>query len=425
MDQNQTTTKPSSTLIRVRNIPFTTTDEEFSNLFKDIEIKSAQIVRRKNRSKGYGFVTVLKESDQNNVIEKINNMELNSRKLSASAAIEATESETIAYVSNIPWSWKDEELRNLFKDLNVKTSRVVVSRTGRSRGFGFVEFSSNEELQNACKLNETKVEERPLTIRASKKGNVFGNTKNVQNIQSNNKVIKVTKPKIEHTLYVTNLPYELDENDLKQIFNEFNVKAAKVPVRRNGKSKGYGFVEFDNEKDLNDAHKALDQSEINGRLVTIQVAQKVRKQRPPRRGNNFRNNDSRDNSRNNNNSRGSSSRYSRNNNSSRNNSRNNNNNSRDSRRRSPFKRNERKKKEVSQTMLHVSNLPYTIDDQQLALLFKDFKVKSAQVVKQTNGTSAGHAFVDFESHEEQQRAFRNNNKSEIQGRKYFLQQAWK
>ena len=55
-------------------------------------------------------------------------------------------------------------------------------------------------------------------------------------------------------------------------FSEFNAKSAHVAVRRNGRSLGFGFVEFNNAQDQKNALDALDQSEVNGRVVTIKIA---------------------------------------------------------------------------------------------------------------------------------------------------------
>jgi len=63
--------EPSTTLIYVSNLPFDTTDEQFKELFKGFGIKTAYVAKRKNgKSKGFGFVNLEKDSDQNAAIEK-------------------------------------------------------------------------------------------------------------------------------------------------------------------------------------------------------------------------------------------------------------------------------------------------------------------------------------------------------------------
>ena len=52
-----------------------------------------------------------------------------------------------------------------------------------------------------------------------------------------------------------------------------NVISAKVVTdRESGRSRGFGFVEMENDSDSNNAIKALNGSEINGRKLVVSVA---------------------------------------------------------------------------------------------------------------------------------------------------------
>ena len=71
------------------------------------------------------------------------------------------------YVGNLAFSTGDEDLRTLFSPYgNVTDVRVVSDRdTGRSRGFGFVEFSNDDEARAAmAALNQQEVEGRTITV---------------------------------------------------------------------------------------------------------------------------------------------------------------------------------------------------------------------------------------------------------------------
>jgi cold-inducible RNA-binding protein len=70
------------------------------------------------------------------------------------------------YVGNLPWSVTDSDLCNLFTAFgNVDTAQVVMDRdTGRSRGFGFVEMSSEHASQAIAELNGHQIESRALTV---------------------------------------------------------------------------------------------------------------------------------------------------------------------------------------------------------------------------------------------------------------------
>ena len=71
------------------------------------------------------------------------------------------------YVGNLSFSSTDESLRSLFAEFGTVTSAKVISDrdTGRSRGFGFVEMSSNDEAQAAIAgLNGNDFDGRSLRV---------------------------------------------------------------------------------------------------------------------------------------------------------------------------------------------------------------------------------------------------------------------
>ncbi len=72
-----------------------------------------------------------------------------------------------AYVGNIPFSFTKADLENLFASFGVvKSSDIIVDReTGRSRGFGFVELETAEQLAAAIGgMNGSLLNGRPLTV---------------------------------------------------------------------------------------------------------------------------------------------------------------------------------------------------------------------------------------------------------------------
>ena len=75
------------------------------------------------------------------------------------------------YVGGLPFSVTDDKLQEIFSPHGtVESARVITDRmTGRSRGFGFVEMSSQAEAEEATKnLNGTDLEGRSLTVNEAK-----------------------------------------------------------------------------------------------------------------------------------------------------------------------------------------------------------------------------------------------------------------
>lgn len=71
------------------------------------------------------------------------------------------------FVGNLDYSVNSDDLRNHFAQAGSVVDAVVITdkMSGRSRGFGFVEFASEEEAQEAVKtLNGTDLKGRNITV---------------------------------------------------------------------------------------------------------------------------------------------------------------------------------------------------------------------------------------------------------------------
>jgi RNA-binding proteins (RRM domain) len=84
-------------------------------------------------------------------------------------------------------------------------------------------------------------------------------------------------------IYISHLSYGVDDNGLKEVFEAYGqVDSAKVITDKfTGKSRGFGFVEMPDEAEANKAIEALNQAEINGMTINVNVA-KPREERPRR-----------------------------------------------------------------------------------------------------------------------------------------------
>lgn len=85
-------------------------------------------------------------------------------------------------------------------------------------------------------------------------------------------------------LFVGSLPWAVDDAQLEELFSEFGqVTSAKVIIdRETNRSKGFGFVEFDDDNAAKAAIDKLNNSEMNGRTIVVNEA-RPQEPRPPRR----------------------------------------------------------------------------------------------------------------------------------------------
>ncbi len=71
------------------------------------------------------------------------------------------------YVGNLPFKTTSDDLKTMFSQHGTIVDAVVISDkfSGRSRGFGFVEMSSEEEAKAAIEaLHDTEIEDRKIVV---------------------------------------------------------------------------------------------------------------------------------------------------------------------------------------------------------------------------------------------------------------------
>ncbi|MDQ3094333.1 MAG: RNA-binding protein [bacterium] len=84
-------------------------------------------------------------------------------------------------------------------------------------------------------------------------------------------------------LYVGGLSYNIDDQKLEEIFAEQGkvLSATVIKDRETGRSKGFGFVEMENDDDGKKAIEDMNGKELDGRSVTVNEA---RPQEPRQNG---------------------------------------------------------------------------------------------------------------------------------------------
>jgi RNA recognition motif-containing protein len=76
-------------------------------------------------------------------------------------------------------------------------------------------------------------------------------------------------------LYVGNLPFEMNDVTLKTLCEEGGRRVMSSVVlmeRETGRSRGFGFVEFENEADARSALESLDGRDLGGRSLVVNEA---------------------------------------------------------------------------------------------------------------------------------------------------------
>jgi RNA recognition motif-containing protein len=77
-----------------------------------------------------------------------------------------------------------------------------------------------------------------------------------------------------YKLFVGGLPFSTTDEELKEIFAAHGAVASATVVRDrdSGRSKGFGFVEFENDEEGKAAETALNGSDVGGRNISVAQA---------------------------------------------------------------------------------------------------------------------------------------------------------
>ncbi|KAK9117376.1 hypothetical protein Sjap_016323 [Stephania japonica] len=175
------------------------------------------------------------------------------------------------FVGNLPYDVDSEKLAQLFDQAGVvEVAEVIYNRdTDQSRGFGFVTMSTVEEAEKAVEtFNRYDMGGRLLTVnKAAPRG--ARPERSPRAFESSCRI------------YVGNLPWQVDNGRLEQVFSEHGkvVEARVVYDRESGRSRGFGFVTMASQTEMDDAIAALDGQSLDGRAIRVNAAEER-----PRRG---------------------------------------------------------------------------------------------------------------------------------------------
>ena len=86
-------------------------------------------------------------------------------------------------------------------------------------------------------------------------------------------------------LYVGNLPYTTNDEELKQTFSEAGnvVESAVIMERHTGRSRGFGFVTMDTQEEAEKAIELFNGKDMGGRVLVVNEARPLQP-RAPREG---------------------------------------------------------------------------------------------------------------------------------------------
>ncbi|ORX94768.1 hypothetical protein K493DRAFT_283472 [Basidiobolus meristosporus CBS 931.73] len=283
-----------STKVFIGNLPFQTTQEELKAAFDSFgPISEATILTRGKRSLGYGFISFEKLDDAQKAVSEKDKSELDGRVLKVELARPIKREPEPSKDENHVNEGEENEASGEGKKGARGRGRAKRGRgAGRGRGRGANEdevvlsskaprrFSNKRDATNEAgadvdaengvsqvseelgnlDLSEQSVDEDERGPRA-RRGRRFGG-----------------KPKAPlgapstQSLFIGNLPYNLETSALEGLFPDTKVTRSLIVTSKTGRSKGFGFVEFEKEEDQKKVLEEKKELTLEGRKLLIKVA---------------------------------------------------------------------------------------------------------------------------------------------------------
>lgn len=170
------------------------------------------------------------------------------------------------FLGNLPFTFTSEALATLAKERGLtgfSNGRIVVDKkTGKSRGFGYLDFADEEAAKAASSaMAGLEIEGRQVKIDVT-----YG-------VEGANKGRRKSP---EFSVFIGNLDFSLTEQDVhEEIKSHMGPSAGKFRARVSlidGRSKGYGHLDFETQEAADAAIAALTGYELRGRVITVEKA---------------------------------------------------------------------------------------------------------------------------------------------------------
>ncbi|KAL5755896.1 hypothetical protein ACOSQ2_020642 [Xanthoceras sorbifolium] len=263
------------------------------------------------------------------------------------------------FVKNLHPSINGTFLLGLFCPFGNVLSCKVAEEDGVSKGFGFVQFDSEESAMAACAaLHDTPVGGKKIHVSKFLKKN--DRTAACEDLKFTN-------------LYVKNLVKDVTEGFLREMFSKFG-EVCDVVIMKDvkGRSRGFGFVKFKSPEDARKAIEVLNGAQLGSKNLFVGRAQSKAERAEMlkcqyKETYNFR------------------------------------------------------IEEYNFSNLYVKNLDISVDDNKLQELFSGFgHITSVKVMRHDNGLSKGFGFVCFSTPEEAKKALDARNGVTFQGKTLYV-----
>ncbi|CAG8569753.1 9836_t:CDS:2 [Ambispora gerdemannii] len=219
------------------------------------------------RSLGYAYVNFHNQLDGERALETLNYTSIKNKPCrimwsQRDPALRKTGTGNI-FIKNLDKTIDNKALHDTFSAFGNILSCKVAMEDGSSKGYGFVHYETAEAAENAIKhVNGMLLNDKKVYVG--------------HHIPKKERQSKLEEIKAKFTnIYVKNLDTEVSLEEFTELFESYGkITSAVIATDENGNSKGFGFVNYENHEEANQAVNDLHDSDLKGKKLFVARAQK-------------------------------------------------------------------------------------------------------------------------------------------------------
>ncbi|KAK3748519.1 hypothetical protein RRG08_008680 [Elysia crispata] len=176
------------------------------------------------------------------------------------------------FISNLDFTLPEERLREVFEKCGrISNIRLVKNYKGKSKGFGYVEFTECNAVLKALKLDREFVDGRPMFVSRCEDRSIV---KSAPQFKYANKMEK-------NKLFIKGLPFTITRDALETIFKEHGtIKDIRMVTYRNGSPKGIAFLEYEDEASASQAVMKTNGLQIGEHIISVDISNPPERRTP-------------------------------------------------------------------------------------------------------------------------------------------------
>ncbi|KAF2248000.1 Polyadenylate-binding protein, cytoplasmic and nuclear [Trematosphaeria pertusa] len=262
---------PNSASLYVGELDPSVTEAMLFELFSSIgQVASIRVCRDAvtRRSLGYAYVNYNSSEDGEKALEELNYTVIKGKPCrimwsQRDPALRKTGQGNV-FIKNLDHAIDNKALHDTFAAFgNILSCKVAQDEMGNSKGYGFVHYETAEAANNAIKhVNGMLLNEKKVFVG--------------HHIPKKERMSKFEEMKANFTnIYVKNVDLEATDDEFRDLFEKFGqITSASLARDDQGKSRGFGFVNYVKHDDAAAAVDALNDSDFHGQKLYVGRAQK-------------------------------------------------------------------------------------------------------------------------------------------------------